>query len=84
MALRALRTVVVLLLVSILVPAAAWADGLRVTPAESTPKDSRLGKLNHLNGYFPFKVPKTRQQGEQRAEQRRRRILVATDLWPMP
>ena len=84
MALRALRTVVVLLLVSILLPAATWADGLRVTPAESTPKDSRLGKLNHLNGYFPFKVPKTRQQWEQRAEQLRRRILVATDLWPMP
>ena len=64
---RALKTIAVLLLVSILFPAAAWSDGLRVTSPGSTPQDTRLGELNHLNGYFPFKVPATREKWEQRA-----------------
>ena len=81
---RALRSIAVLLLVSILFPAAAWSDGLRVTPSGSTPEDARLGDLNHLNGYFPFKVPATREKWEERAEQLRRRILVANGLWPLP
>ncbi|MFP6750359.1 MAG: acetylxylan esterase, partial [Pirellulaceae bacterium] len=81
---RALKTIPVLLLASLLIPRAAWSEGLRVTSPGSTPEDARLGELNHLNGYFPFKVPATREKWEQRAEQLRRRILVANGLWPLP
>jgi len=46
--------------------------------------DSRLGPLKDLNGYFPFTVPTSREQWQDRAEQVRRQIQVATGLWPMP
>jgi len=49
------------------------------------PNDRRLGPLKELSGdYFPFEVPKSRQQWEQRQGDLKRRILVATGLWPMP
>lgn len=49
------------------------------------PNDRRLGPLKELSGdYFPFEVPKSRQQWEQRRSDLKRRILVATGLWPMP
>jgi len=81
---RALKTISVLMLASLLLPGTAWPEGLRVTSPGSTPRDARLGELNHLNGYFPFTVPATREKWEQRAEQLRRRILVANGLWPLP
>ncbi|MDP7206395.1 MAG: alpha/beta hydrolase family protein, partial [Pirellulaceae bacterium] len=81
---RALKTIPALLLASLLIPGTAWPEGLRVTSPGSTPQDARLGELNHLNGYFPFKVPATREKWEQRAEQLRSRILVANGLWPLP
>ncbi|GIW81436.1 MAG: acetylxylan esterase [Gemmatales bacterium] len=56
----------------------------RVLPTGKVPNDKRLGKLKDLNGYFPFYPPKTKAEWEQRAEELRRRILVATGLWPMP
>ena len=49
------------------------------------PNDRRLGPLKELSGdYFPFEVPNSRQQWEQRRSYLKRRILVATGLWPMP
>lgn len=63
---------------------AALADAVRVLPAGELPKDKRLGKLTDLNGYFPFTPSKNKQDWEKRAEQVRRRILVANGLWPMP
>jgi dienelactone hydrolase len=49
------------------------------------PNDRRLGPLKELSGdYFPFEVPKSPQQWEQRRGDLKRRILVATGLWPMP
>ncbi|MFC1634906.1 alpha/beta hydrolase family protein [Planctomycetota bacterium] len=49
------------------------------------PNDRRLGPLKELEGdYFPFKVPKSRQQWEQRRSDLKRRIRVATGLWPIP
>jgi dienelactone hydrolase len=48
------------------------------------PDDSRLGPLRDLNGYFPFQPSDNPEQWEQRAEYVRRRILVASCLWPMP
>ena len=64
--------------------APAEAAAPRVLPEGQVPHDGRLEPLKDLDGYFPFHPPKTRQAWNQRAEQLRRRILVATGLWPMP
>ena len=50
------------------------------------PEDDRLGPqaLKDLNGHFPFIVPETLQAWEERADQLRRRVLIANGLWPMP
>jgi dienelactone hydrolase len=37
-----------------------------------------------LNGYFPFAVPKTKEEWQARAEKVRRQILVSQGLWPLP
>jgi dienelactone hydrolase len=60
------------------------ADAVRVLPPGERPQDKRLSKLTDLNGYFPFTPAKSKQEWEKRAEQVRRRILVANGLWPMP
>lgn len=65
------------------IPTAA-AKGPRVLPEGEVPNDVRLKPLKDLNGYFPFEVPKSRQEWEQRASELRRRILVSTGVWPMP
>ncbi len=57
---------------------------LRVYPEGELPKDRRLEPLKNLNGYFPFAVPETKADWEARAKELRRRVLVATGLWPMP
>ncbi len=62
----------------------ALAAGPRVLPQGQLPDDRRLEPLKDLNGYFPFHPPKTREAWNQRAEELRRRILVATGLWPIP
>lgn len=63
---------------------AAPPAGPRVLPAGILPRDSRLGPLKDLNGYFPFTPSGSRQAWERRAAQLRRQVLVATGLWPMP
>lgn len=60
------------------------AAGPRVLPDGQVPDDRRLDPPKDLNGYFPFVVPKTKQAWEKRREELRRRVLVATGLWPMP
>jgi len=61
------------------------AENLRVLPPGKVPNDRRLGRLKELSGdYFPFIVPKSRQKWEQRSDDLKRRVLVATGLWPMP
>jgi hypothetical protein len=62
----------------------AQSVGPRVLPAGKLPDDARLGALKTLNGYFPFTPPKSREEWEERAEQVRRQMQVATGLWPMP
>lgn len=57
---------------------------VRVLPEGTLPQDSRLGPLRDLNGYFPFHPPETLADWLVRAEQVRRRMLVACGLWPMP
>lgn len=62
----------------------AVGEDIRVLPSGQVPNDKRLGPLKELKGdYFPFIVPESRQQWEQRKDDLKRRILVATGLWPM-
>jgi len=56
----------------------------RVLPLGQLPKDRRLAPGKTLRDYFPFEVPATAAAWEKRASELRRRILVATGLWPMP
>ncbi len=65
-------------------PSMVEAAGPRVLSESELPKDVRLGDLTDLNGYFPFHVPGTKEAWEQRSEALRRRVLVATGLWPLP
>ncbi|MGI9468035.1 MAG: alpha/beta hydrolase family protein [Rubripirellula sp.] len=55
-----------------------------VLPANTVADDVRLGPKKTLNGHFPFHVPGNPAEWYDRAEQLRRRVLVATGLWPMP
>lgn len=57
--------------------------GELASSAVSEPADSRLGPLKDLNGYFPFQVPSTRAGWQQRSEQLRRQVMVATGVWPL-
>ncbi len=56
----------------------------RVFEDGQLPNDSRLQELKDLNGYFPFEVPDGKAAWEARADELRRRVLVATGLWPLP
>lgn len=62
----------------------SWAAGPQLLESGERPTDSRLGPLKDLDGYFPFQPPATREAWEQRAEVVRRRVRVATGLWPWP
>lgn len=60
------------------------ADGPRVLQEGKLPNDSRLQPPKDLDGYFPFQVPKTREEWSQRAERVRQQMLVSLGLWPLP
>ncbi|MEX2016790.1 MAG: hypothetical protein WD873_09100, partial [Candidatus Hydrogenedentales bacterium] len=62
----------------------AYAAGPQVLEKGKTPSDVRLQPLKDLNGYFPFKPPKLREEWDIRAAQLRRQLLVSLGLWPMP
>lgn len=56
----------------------------RVMDPGQQPQDARLQAPKDLNGYFPFQVPDSKPQWEQRRAELKQRVLVATGLWPMP
>ena len=56
----------------------------RVLPSGELPRDSRLGELKDLDGYFPFRPPAGLSAWERRASELRRQLLVSQGLWPMP
>ena len=62
------------------------ADGTnhRVFDTGQQPDDIRLKEPLDLNGYFPFNVPASKAEWNQRQAQLKQRVLVATGLWPMP
>jgi dienelactone hydrolase len=59
------------------------AQNVRVYEPGQRPNDDRLKEPKDLNGYFPFIVPEGKAAWEARSNQLRRRVLVATGLWPM-
>lgn len=63
-----------------------FADGAdrRIFDPGQQPDDVRLQEPKDLNGYFPFEVPATKAEWQQRQAELRQRVLVATGLWPMP
>lgn len=60
------------------------SDALTVLPDGQALQDRRLEPPKDLNGHFPFDVPGTKAEWDQRVEELQRRILVANGLWPMP
>jgi len=59
----------------------ADAANHRVFGSGQQPEDVRLQKPKHLNGYFPFEVPASKAEWEQRQKVLKQRVLVATGLW---
>lgn len=72
--------------VAVLAVAARAGDPSRhqVLDSGQQPEDSRLQPPTDLNGYFPFEVPESQAAWEQRQQELRRQVLVATGLWPLP
>ncbi len=66
--------------------ATTLADGAdrRVFDVGQQPNDVRLQEPKDLNAYFPFEVPASKVEWEQRQSQLKQRVLVSTGLWPMP
>ena len=62
----------------------ARAETLRALEPGKLPADARLEKPKDLDGYFPFAVPKSKEEWDKRAERVRRQMLVSQGLWPMP
>jgi len=65
-------------------PAWLGAEPPRALPVGEQPADVRLNGLRTLNSYFPFHEVHSVEQWKHRAGELRRRILVATGLWPLP
>lgn len=63
---------------------AAGADDLLVYSNGQLPDDQRLSEPKDLNGYFPFDVPDGPAAWEARANELRRRVRIATGIWPLP
>lgn len=62
----------------------AEAAAPRVLPEGKQPNDARLASPKDLNSYFPFAVPKSKEEWDARAEKVRRQIAVAEGIWPTP
>ena len=83
------KTMVLLLLVvfssGLLNAAPSDATSTRVLPKGQLPEDARLGPLRHLNlDYFPFQQVESLEAWKNRAKKLRRRVEVATGMWPRP
>ena len=76
-------------LVPAVLPCTAFADDkvkdlTRLFTGDAKPTDYRLGRAKTLDDYFPFAVPKTKEEWAARRERVREQVMVATGLWPMP
>ena len=55
-----------------------------ILDAGQQPDDVRLQPPKDLDDYFPFEVPSSRPLWEQRQNELKQRVRVATGLWPLP
>ena len=65
-------------------PGASLAVELRALPEGERPADVRLRSLRTLNSEFPFQAVAGPEEWAARREALRRRVRVATGLWPWP
>jgi len=84
MTIRLALVLISALFVPVIFPQPTAAGGPRALPEGQLPNDARLQPLKDLDGYFPFQVPTSKTEWEQRAERVRRQVLVSQGLWPMP
>lgn len=82
----AVRCLLLFTIASMLTQTGCGADAAnhRVLDAGQQPSDSRLRAPKDLNGYFPFLVPNTKAQWEQRQAELKLQVQIATGLFPMP
>ncbi len=78
-----MRTFLILIALTQLV-SASDGNAPKVRPSDSDSQDIRQQPAKTLNDHFPFKVPQDTSVWNSRSNQLRRRVLVATGLWPMP
>ncbi|MDZ4821318.1 MAG: alpha/beta hydrolase family protein [Planctomycetota bacterium] len=64
--------------------APSLAQSIRILPPGERPDDVRLKGQRNLDSYFPFDPPASREEWNNRSTELRRRVLLATGLWPMP
>lgn len=82
---RALLFGVLMVSIPVGVPiSGAVENDLTAYPPGATPRDVRLGALRTLNSDFSFTPVSTAEEWAERAASLRRRVQVATGLWPMP
>jgi len=74
---RFLRSAIWLVLAQSILAAVAIAAAPRVLPEGKLPNDTRLEPLKDLDGYFPFTPPKSKAEGDKRAERVHRQILIS-------
>jgi hypothetical protein len=73
-----------LAIVASLIASPVFAASPRVLSEGKQPSDVRLQPPKDLNGYFPLKVPESKEAWEKRAEKVRRQMLVSQGIWPLP
>ncbi|MFO0805131.1 MAG: acetylxylan esterase [Gemmataceae bacterium] len=59
-------------------------DPTKFFTGDTKPGDIRLGAPRTLNSYFPFVVPKSKEEWAARRKVVRERVLVSNGLWPLP
>src|SRR5688572_15047930 len=69
---------------ALLLVSSTAGETIRALPDGKLPRDVRLNSPKDLDGYFPFAVPKSKEEWDVRAERVRRQMLVSQGLWPMP
>ena len=69
---------------ALLLVSSTAGETIRALPDGKLPRDVRLNSPKDLDGFFPFAVPKSKEEWDVRAERVRRQMLVSQGLWPMP
>ncbi|MEM7479309.1 MAG: hypothetical protein AAF483_30360, partial [Planctomycetota bacterium] len=76
------RKLFIISAISFVVSSNALAQLPTVYQDGAVPDDARLKPLIDLDGYFPFKVPATKEEWEKRKGKLKKQVLLATGLYP--